>query len=290
MGLTRTLRPVDYLLIVFNAGFGLLWVSALGRHPDALWMVVAHAGAIWLAVLCGRLGPEASGFGRSAGDLYPIALIAIYWLEMGLVREAFHPSTFDAVIAAADRWPFGRHLQQIWMPAMPQVWFSELMFAAYWVYYPIVFVTPLVLVLRRRAAAGRVVFRTTVAYLACYASYAIFPVDGPSHTMERFVGPHTEGFFYQLVTSAIHAADSMGTAFPSSHVVGVVTMALLATRWFSRPMARLYLLGALGVAVSAVYTQGHFAIDSVAGIAYGVALYAFVSPMLERVLAAREVR
>ncbi len=55
-------------------------------------------------------------------------------------------------------------------------------------------------------------------------------------------------------------------------------------------MARLYLLGALGVAVSAVYTQGHFAIDSVAGIAYGVALYAFVSPMLERVLAAREVR
>jgi membrane-associated phospholipid phosphatase len=74
----------------------------------------------------------------------------------------------------------------------------------------------------------------------------------------------------------------MGTAFPSSHVVGAVTAALIAVQWFSRPWAVVFLLGALGVALSTVYTQSHFAIDSVIGIVFAVVLYYAVAPALER--------
>jgi membrane-associated phospholipid phosphatase len=102
--------------------------------------------------------------------------------------------------------------------------------------------------------------------------------------MEKFVGPHMEGFFYNLVVSGTHAADSMGTAFPSSHVVGAVTAALVAVQWFSRPWAVVFLLGALGVALSTVYTQSHFAIDTVIGIVFAVVLYYAVAPALERLL------
>ncbi|UCF39558.1 MAG: phosphatase PAP2 family protein [Gemmatimonadota bacterium] len=282
MALARGIRPVDYLLIVFNTGFGLLWLTALWRSPVAPWLVAAHAAAISLSILTGRLGDEGTPFGRALRDLYPIVLIALYWLEMGLIRHTFHESSFDAPIAAADIWLFGQHLQEVWAPAMPQLWFSEFMFAAYWVYYPMVFLTPLVLVLRGHSQTQRFIFATTVAYLACYTLYAILPVDGPSHTVQRFQGPHTEGFFYQLVMSGTHAADSMGTAFPSSHVVGAVTAALLAVAWFSRPWAVLFILGALGVTLSTVYTQGHFAIDSVIGVVFAVAVYFGATPLLER--------
>jgi membrane-associated phospholipid phosphatase len=283
MRVLRGLRPVDYVLILFNAGFCLLWLTALWRSPAAPWLVAAHAGAIGLSFLAGRLGDDVSPVGGALRDLYPIVLIALYWLEMGLIRHTFHATTFDAPVAAADVWLFGRHLQEVWAPAMPQLWFSEFMFAVYWVYYPMVFLTPLVLVLRKHPQIERVIFATTVAYLACYAMYAVLPVDGPSHTVQRFQGPHTEGVFYRLVMSGTHAADSMGTAFPSSHVVGAVTVALLAVAWFSRPWAVLFMLGALGVTLSTVYTQGHFAIDSVIGVVFAVAVYYLVTPVLGRV-------
>lgn len=285
MTLSGTLRPVDRLMILFNVGFGVLWLTGIGRVPYASWLLLGHVAAVLLAWLAGRLGPGASPVGRGLRELYPIVLISLYWLEMGLVRHGFHDGTYDAAIAVADQWMSGgTHLQLLWMPAMPWVWFSETMYAVYWLYYPMVFGTPLVLLLLRRPSLDPFVFRVTLAYVACYVSYAVFPVDGPSHTMEKFVGPHMDGFFYNLVVSGTHAADSMGTAFPSSHVVGAVTAALVAVQWFSRPWAVVFLLGALGVALSTVYTQSHFAIDSVIGIVFAVALYYLVAPALERAL------
>jgi membrane-associated phospholipid phosphatase len=170
---------------------------------------------------------------------------------------------------------------------MPDVWFSELMFAVYFLYYPMVFGTPLIVFFAKRWTALRdVVFRLTLAYLACFAIYVVFPVEGPSHSATRFVGELTEGFFYRLSTGAVHAGDSLGTAFPSSHVVGVVTMALLAVKWFSRPIAIAYVGLAIGVAIATVYTQNHFAIDSVAGVLYALALWA-LGPVLLSLLATR---
>jgi membrane-associated phospholipid phosphatase len=288
MTLSGTLRPVDRLMVLFNVGFGVLWLAGLGRVPAAPWLVFGHAAGVLLAWLAGRLGPGASPIGRGLRELYPIVLISLYWLEMGLVRHGFHDGTYDAVIAVADQWMSGgTHLQLLWMPAMPWVWFSEMMYAVYWLYYPMVFGTPLALLVWRRPSLEPFVFRVTLAYVACYVSYAIFPVDGPSHTMEKFVGPHMEGFFYNLVVSGTHAADSMGTAFPSSHVVGAVTAALVAVQWFSRPWAVVFLLGALGVALSTVYTQSHFAIDSVIGIVFAAVLYYPLAPVLERWLGGR---
>jgi hypothetical protein len=281
------LRPVDRLLIAYNVGFGALWAFALGRYPDAALLAASHALVIALVLLTSRMGARASRFGVGLREVYPVALIAIYWLEMGLVRDAFHATTHDALIAAADLRLFGVHLQAVWIPAMPWLWLSEIMNAAYWLYYPLVFFAPLVLVLARRDdQAAELVFALTVAYLACYVSYALFPVDGPSHTMAKFQGPFTRGFFYQLVTSGTHAGDSMGTAFPSSHVVGAVTAALFALRRFSRPAAIVFVLGALGVMVSAVYRQSHFAIDCVVGAAAAGLLYYGVTPRLARALAA----
>jgi len=76
--------------------------------------------------------------------------------------------------------------------------------------------------------------------------------------------------------------DSMGTAFPSSHVAGSLTAAWAGWRWFSRPTAMLLALEAAGVVVATVYTQNHYAIDVLAGILWAVLLQLTVVPVLER--------
>jgi hypothetical protein len=281
------LRPVDWLLVFYNAGFLALWTVAVGRSPEAPFLLAFHLLAIALVLLTSRVGPHPSRFSAGLRIVYPIVLIALYWLEMGIVRAAFHATTHDAVIAAADLGLFGVHLHQVWIPRMPWLWFSEIMNAAYWFYYPLVFFAPLVLVLARDdERAVELVFALTVAYLACYVSYAAFPVDGPSHTMAKFQGPFTRGFFYRLVTSGTHAGDSMGTAFPSSHVVGAVTAALFALHRLQRGWGVTFTVGALGVMLSTVYRQSHFAIDSLVGAAAAIALYYGVTPLLRRALAA----
>lgn len=281
MDLMSRLRPADRLVSAFSLAFATLWLHALGHVTYAPSIVVAHIAAACVPVLFTRLPRRSSGVTVMVRELYPIVFVLFVWVEMGLVREVFHATANDAAIAAADELLFGRHLQAVWMPAMPQRWFSELMFFVYLVYYPIVFLTPVVLLLRgRRHALRAVTFGLAVAYLACYAVYALFPVDGPAHSMARFAGPPTEGFFYHLSVDAVHAGDSLGTAFPSSHVVGAVSIAILSARWLRRPVAVLFALEAVGVVLATVYTQNHFAIDALAGLCLAVVLQVLVVPVL----------
>ncbi|MDH3291231.1 MAG: phosphatase PAP2 family protein [Gemmatimonadota bacterium] len=290
MDLKPTLRPVDRVVILFNAAIALLWLGALGRVAFAPVLLVAQITAAAVPYLTLKIKPDASSFGRGIRELYPIVLIVVSWTELGLIRELFHAEAHDALIASLDLAIFGQNLQAIWMPAMPDVWFSETMFAIYFLYYPMVFGTPLIVFFAKRWTDLRdIVFRLTLAYLACFAIYVVFPVEGPSHSATRYVGDLAQGFFYRLSTGAVHAGDSLGTAFPSSHVVGVVTMALLALTWFSRPVAIVYVVLAAGVTVSTVYTQNHFAVDAAAGVVYALVLWALV-PIVAWLLASRNAR
>ncbi|MDH3458510.1 MAG: phosphatase PAP2 family protein [Gemmatimonadota bacterium] len=290
MDLKPTLRPVDRVVILFNAALALLWLGALGRVAFAPVIVVAQIAAAAVPYLILKIRPDAIGFGRGIRELYPIVFIAVSWTELGLIREVFHAEAYDALIASLDLALFGQNLQAIWMPAMPDVWFSETMFAVYFLYYPMVFGTPLIVFFTKRWTDLRdIVFRLTLAYLACFAIYVVLPVEGPSHSTTRYVGELTQGFFYRLSTGAVHAGDSLGTAFPSSHVVGVVTMALLAITWFSRPVAIVYVILATGVTASTVYTQNHFAVDAAAGVVYALVLWALV-PSVAWLLASRSAR
>jgi len=142
-------------------------------------VVAAHIAAAGVPLLFTRLRPGARGRTALLRELYPIVFVLFVWTEMGLVRDVFHTAANDAVIAAADQTLFGCNLQAVWMPAMPQRWFSEVMFFIYVAYYPAVFLTPVVLFLRHRTRALReVTLGLTVAYLACYVLYTVFPVDG----------------------------------------------------------------------------------------------------------------
>jgi membrane-associated phospholipid phosphatase len=120
-------------------------------------------------------------------------------------------------------------------------------------------------------------FRLLVTYLGCDLLYVLFPVYGPHFGGGAAAGQFAEGFFRGVSEALRATGDSPGTAFPSSHVAGVLTAAFLAFRWFRRPAAWFWAVGALAVAASTVYTRNHFLVDVAAGALVALLLQAAVS-------------
>lgn len=277
------MQPVDRLVAAYNLVMAGVWATLLGRVPEAPLFAAGHAVAAALAPAIGGLRLRLAGRQAPALELYPLVLIAAYWSELNRLRYPLHAVGNDALIQRLDLSVFGVHLQAVWMPAMPQLWLSELLHFVYFLYYPLIAVPAIVLALQRRTGALReATLRLMVTYLACFLVYAAFPVDGPSCFVPRYQGAHMGGLFYRLVHGAIAMGDSRGTAFPSSHVAGAITAACIAWLHFSRRVAWALSVQAAGVVLSTVYTQNHYAIDSLIGMVFALSLQTVVLPLARR--------
>lgn len=294
--MTTAIRPIDWLMAAYNAAMALFWAVLLpGMLPLHVWplaLVAAHAAAACLPLLIRRLPERPAIVTRLLREAYPLLWLGALWVELDPAIFFAHASSFDAAIMSLDLAMFGVHLDATWMPAMPQVWFSELMHFAYWAYLPLIFLPPIVMAIRRRADAYQdITLRLMTAYVICYIVYLVFPTVGPHVFGIRYVGgPLTDGFFYALVQAAHESGDVVGAAFPSSHVVGAVSIAWLGWRWFSPWIAILMSIEAFGVILSTVYTQNHYAVDSVAGLCTALVIQAFVVPAVRRTLSTRPSR
>jgi membrane-associated phospholipid phosphatase len=281
--LPETVRPVDWLLAAYNGTLAVLWAGLWDRAWYALPVATAHAAAACLPALLARLPrntPRPLGLLREA---YPLLWIPGLWLGLGPLIAGLHEATIDPSILALDLAVFGVHLDRVWMPAMPQMWFSEIMHFAYYAYLPLIFLPPIVLLARGRTPAFRdMTLRLIATYLFCYLFYLALPTVGPHEFGQPFQGGLSDGFFYQLGAGAHSSGNVRGAAFPSSHVAGAVTIAWVAWRWLPRSVAVLLTIEAVGVMMSTVYTQNHYGVDSIAGLAWALLIQLWVVPLLLR--------
>ena len=279
------LWPVDWTVVGYNLALAILWMFGLGSASYAPILVAAHLAGAALPFLLERLERSGGTWMTRVRELYPIVLVGIYWTEVGPIRETFHDVSYDDIVLGAELAVFGSHIHETWLPAMPSVWFAEVMQFLYLLYYPIVFLTPAVLAFTgRHEAAKDVAFNVLLAYILCFVSFAVFPIDGPRYLMTPFEGEHMEGLLHRFAESLHSGGDQLGGAFPSTHVAGVTAMALLAWRWFSRPMAYAFWVGMLGVTLSAVYLQNHYAMDSVVGTLVGFLSFFVAAPLITRLV------
>ncbi|MGD2152213.1 MAG: phosphatase PAP2 family protein [Gemmatimonadales bacterium] len=272
---------VDRVASAYNVLLALVWAVLIPQWSYAAWLFLAHAAAAAIPALLARTRGRLSPATRVLRDIYPLIWILAFWTELDFIRPLLHDAAYDRVIGAIDLAVFGRHLNEAWMPAMPWVWFSEIMHLAYLSYYPTVIVPLLYMLLRGgREMKEDMTFRVVLVYFACYSFYVAFPVDGPHFLSEHYEGPLQRGLFYRVDAVLQGQGDALGCSFPSSHVAASVTMAYLGIRWLSGRAAGLLVLAAAGVAASTVYTQHHFAIDSVAGVVWALWLNLLVAPAL----------
>lgn len=273
------LLPVDRWFALLNLLLAPPWLARLGAHPWAAWLASTHIVAAGLPALLSLLPPAPSRLTRIVREAYPVAWLALVWGELGL-RTVSVTSGGDATVAAWDLALFGRHLNLEWMPAMAWPWFSETMHAAYDAYYLMLIAVPLLVLASRCPIAIRDgVLRLVVTYALCFAVYAVFPVRGPLWTMPSYPEVH-RGFFWILSGGIRAVGDAAGTAFPSSHTAGAVALAWIAWPHAARWLRGLLAVAAAGVAAATVYTQNHFAIDTLAGLAVALLAQGMVVPWL----------
>src|SRR5262249_59341187 len=113
-------------------------------------------------------------------------------------------------------------------------------------------VPPGLMVVAPRAAAREAVLRIAVTYLACFVVYTVFPTTGPLPDHGHWSSQIAQGWFFRLNDWIRNVGDSLGTAFPSSHVAGAVALPWLLVR----PPPRVLALGGAGPAAGGVGAPG----------------------------------
>ena len=195
-------------------------------------------------------------------------VLSVCWNELGVLHRIWPRSDHDVLVEGWEQTLFASNLSSSWSLAMPAGWFSELMHGFYAGYYLLAFL-PLIIAgfFRSEAEATEARFRLLMTYLLVFLVYLFFPVMGPAAVHPVLATPG--GFFTTLTGGLRTHGDSLGTAFPSSHVAGSVAMAIGVWRWWGWGWGVVWLSGAMLVALATVYTGNHLVIDVVAGAMMG---------------------
>ena len=287
----RATRALSALLVAYNLVLAGIWISLTPRASAAPWLAVAHLGAAAGVRFAARRQREAPDR-LSVIDLLPLVLIGAFWAELRPLFPLLHTSTLDSQIVALERSVLGFNVHAVWWHAMP--WLRGVMELLYFGYFPGQLAILTFVAVRMRAAAFReLLLRGAITYLVCDAIYLAVPTLGPRGAqsgLEANAAGHAGGLF-QLFNDALrNFGDSPGTAFPSSHVAGILTAAIAARATGNRLFGNVMTVLGTGVSIATVYTQNHYLLDAIAGAALAVVLqYALLPALLGATRARAEV-
>ena len=273
------LRSVDRLLLAYIA---FVTVVILFRGSivasGTVWLLAMHGLFAALLVLCAGPGRERP-FARLVHDFYPLIMLLPFYGEFGVLNAQVgwdRVLANDRVVQAWEASLFGSQVSYQWIRRSPSVFWSGLLHLAYFAYYVVVVLAPILLGLRgQREGARRVMYTTMVAFVICYVAFVLFPVAGPNYTFPHPTGPVREVWSARLVYGTLAQGSSFGAAFPSSHVAATVAATLAALgQW--RPLGWTCAVLSALLAVGTVYCQMHYAVDATAGVAVGVLAWVIV--------------
>jgi membrane-associated phospholipid phosphatase len=235
------------------------------------WMIAMHALFGVMLYLYTRL-QETDRLGRALHILYPIVMLLPLYSQIGLLNAPLGTDAIfanDTVIQGWEDAVFGSQISYTWIRNQPSVFWSGLLHVAYFAYYPIVTVGPILLVLRGRPGDARaVMLATMIAYVACFAVFVLYPVAGPNYAFDHPTGPVREVWSARLVYNVLAGGSSFGAAFPSSHVAASLAATLALWRTW-KPLAAVFTIPMILLVVATVYCQMHYGIDAGVGLLFG---------------------
>ena len=276
---------IEILLMAYNVILAGVWVMRAGQESVTSFMVFLHVGLAFLLLELPRAGSETRLSLRILGRIYPYLMWTLAWSEIGWLYNLTLPLVHDGSIKAIDLAFLGFHLNEVLSSFLSWTWLRNIMGLSYLSYYLLVLGPPAALALKRREKELEVhTFGLLSTYLVCFVIYLALPVLGPRDLAHATgaVALGVGGLFGPVINAFFEAGDSLGTAFPSSHCAGSVAAALLVRRHFSRTTGLIASIWAGFIVVSTVYTNNHYAIDAVAGVATAVMTQKLVSLYMSR--------
>ncbi len=265
-------RPVDKLVVGYLVLVTGVMVIRGGISQPIYWsLLLMHALVVVLVYLGSRLQAD-QRWGRAFYTAYPLLITPALYSELGILAVQHDvPATFarDALVQGWESTVFSAQVSYEWIRHAPSVFWSGVLHLAYFAYYPIVTLGPLLLLLRNEEDRARsVVLATMIAFIACYVVFLLFPVAGPNYAFPHPTGPVRDVWSARLVYWVLAHGSAFGTAFPSSHVAA--TVAATIALWYQfRELAIAFFVPVLLMIVGTVYCQMHYGVDALTGLAVG---------------------
>ncbi|HTJ21847.1 MAG TPA: phosphatase PAP2 family protein [Gemmatimonadaceae bacterium] len=277
----RTARALTMLLVGYNLLLAGIWLDLSAKSTAAVWYAAGHVAVAGVVILAARRQRESTNR-LLAADLLPLLLLGAFWAELRVLFPLLHTATLDSVIVGLEQRVLGFNVHAVWWRTMP--WLRGLMAMLYFGYFPGQIAILSFVALRRQPAAFReLMLRGVVTYLCCDAIYLAIPTLGPRAVqsgLEVNAAGHAAGVFQVLNDALRDFGDSPGTAFPSSHVAGILTVSIAARATGNRTFGNVMTALGVGVSIATVYTQNHYLLDAMAGAALAVVLQYAVVPAL----------
>ena len=265
--------PVDLLTM----GYALIVFLALallgGDLPHQTALLAFHLGIFVLVRVVVPYGRRSRvRFLRFLTDVYPLILYSGLYVAANCANTLVFADPFDPVFRGLDRWLFG---------VEPCVWLAqtfgspvlhEILHGLYATYYVQVPAVALVYYFTRRDRAEfqRYLFTICLTFYASYLVFIVLPVHGPFLTR---ASDYAGGTLFVPLMDAIYAVgETGGGAFPSSHVA-VALVCLIFCYRHSRWLFGIWLIPFIGLTIATVYCRYHYAVDSLAGLLWGVIFY-----------------
>jgi membrane-associated phospholipid phosphatase len=244
--------------------------------PVALWGARSVTGLLFaashvIAAICVWWSIRSTG---KVADWLPLLLMPFLYAEL---RFLIGPAAMmhDRVVQGWEVAVFGEQPARTLAGRIPSAAMSELLHLAYLLYYPIVYVPPLLLYLASRYEEyGQTVLALMLTYAVCFALFVLFPVEGPRYAWGAPAGVPV-GSIRSLTLVILERGSSRGTAFPSSHAAVAAAQAVAALR-YQRGVGVVVMATSMLLMIGAVYGGFHYAVDIIAGAVLGVAIASIV--------------
>lgn len=269
----KRLRPVEQMLLGYVGFTTVAGSFRLGAQPAIAGVLVANVLILILMALASR--PDLGRAGRILREVYPLILLAAFYPAIDILNSFGAVSVHDLAVRRWEHLLFGGDISRTWWQSSPSVFWSTVLHAVYFAYYPIVS-GPVVYFLAtgRTDAARRTVLWLISAYLICYVAFVLFPVAGPYYEFPRPAGWFVDNWAARLVYGTLDQGSAYGAAFPSSHVAATL-MAVAGAFAGSRALGWVLSGPAALLTVGVVYCQMHYAVDAIAGVALSAVLVVF---------------
>lgn len=270
MDLRRDTPAIQTLFMAYSLILAGVWAMRVPQASITPFMIFLHIGLAFLLLEWLRFKPDAPRTLHFLAGFLPFLLWAAAWWEIGWLYRLARPEVYDGAVKAIDHALFRVHLNEelsTWVPWVPV---RNIMGLSYLSYYLLILGPTLVLAVRKRSRDLEYhTLGLLFTYLVCFVIYLLMPVLGPKESLvaEGAMVTGVGGLFGPLINAFFAAGDSLGTAFPSSHCAASVTAAILVRRHFGPGPGRLATVWAALIVISTIYTNNHYLVDAVAGVA-----------------------
>jgi membrane-associated phospholipid phosphatase len=273
---------LGYVIITFI--FIALNIHQVEDPLPMLWIrLLTLAGIVLIFWLHRRFPGSITGFIR---HFYPLPLLG-YWYG-----ETFylHGTVFGYIDPYLTRWEFmlfGMQPSFEFSRAIPYLWFSELLYCAYFCFYIMIFMVALLLYIKKRSDYNEALFTLLFSFYILYIVFIIMPSMGPHYWYEIPPEEIPGGYiFSKAVMIAQEIGETPTGAFPSSHVSIAVLLLWISFRYI-RKVFWILLPVVVLLCAATVYIKAHYVIDVIAGIA-SVPLLVLLSRLTYRPLQQRQ--